>query len=404
MILAVLQQRGGIGGLARLGDLQPPPSAGSGSPSRPRTWPLLLALASATVNEPLAAEGVVAIGEVGLAGRGAAGDAACGAGWPRPRGWASRRRWSRRIPDGKEYGGGNLPGSRRRSGRRARCAPRVAGDRGRPPRWQVAGGTVRRPPGTGASRHGRAHGTGHIAAATGSTGTLGTSGGPAGSRRRRMTTAAGTSGRTAPQDRTGAARSRTAATARERSSAETGPTDRCLRAPPCRAATVARAPRCATAWSASCAGNTGAPDRARLRQGRREHLHRRVRARRRVLRHRGCASCARWTAPWCSAPTAPASSAPGVQLVPDPSIPTEESGTRHRTAERVARQTGYPVISVSSPCGIIALYLRRPARTCWRTPAPSCPRPTRPWPPWSATSSGWTRSPARCRRWRSRTW
>jgi diadenylate cyclase len=34
-------------------------------------------------------------------------------------------------------------------------------------------------------------------------------------------------------------------------------------------------------------------------------------------------------------------------LVPDPSIPTEESGTRHRTAERVAKQTGYPVISVS---------------------------------------------------------
>ncbi len=46
-----------------------------------------------------------------------------------------------------------------------------------------------------------------------------------------------------------------------------------------------------------------------------------------------------------------------VQLVPDPSIPTEESGTRHRTAERVARQTGYPVISVSKSMRIIALYL-----------------------------------------------
>ncbi|HET7666700.1 MAG TPA: DNA integrity scanning diadenylate cyclase DisA, partial [Mycobacterium sp.] len=33
-----------------------------------------------------------------------------------------------------------------------------------------------------------------------------------------------------------------------------------------------------------------------------------------------------------------------VQLVPDPSIPTEESGTRHRSAERTAIQTGYPVI------------------------------------------------------------
>jgi diadenylate cyclase len=43
--------------------------------------------------------------------------------------------------------------------------------------------------------------------------------------------------------------------------------------------------------------------------------------------------------------------------VPDSSIPTEESGTRHRTAERVARQTGYPVISVSQSMRIIALYV-----------------------------------------------
>lgn len=46
-----------------------------------------------------------------------------------------------------------------------------------------------------------------------------------------------------------------------------------------------------------------------------------------------------------------------VHLVPDPSIPTEESGTRHRTAERVARQTGLPVISVSQSMHIIALYV-----------------------------------------------
>ena len=36
-----------------------------------------------------------------------------------------------------------------------------------------------------------------------------------------------------------------------------------------------------------------------------------------------------------------------VQLVPDSRIETSESGTRHRTAERVAKQTGYPVVSVS---------------------------------------------------------
>lgn len=44
-------------------------------------------------------------------------------------------------------------------------------------------------------------------------------------------------------------------------------------------------------------------------------------------------------------------------LVPDPAIPTEESGTRHRTAERVAKQTGRPVISVSQSMRIIALYV-----------------------------------------------
>ena len=46
-----------------------------------------------------------------------------------------------------------------------------------------------------------------------------------------------------------------------------------------------------------------------------------------------------------------------VQLVPDSSIPTQETGTRHRTAERVAKQTGFPVISVSQSMRIIALYV-----------------------------------------------
>jgi diadenylate cyclase len=45
------------------------------------------------------------------------------------------------------------------------------------------------------------------------------------------------------------------------------------------------------------------------------------------------------------------------QLLPDPSIETAESGTRHRTAERVAKQTGYPVISVSQSMRIVALYV-----------------------------------------------
>jgi diadenylate cyclase len=46
-----------------------------------------------------------------------------------------------------------------------------------------------------------------------------------------------------------------------------------------------------------------------------------------------------------------------VHLVPDPTIPTEESGTRHRTAERVAKQARRPVISVSQSMRIIALYV-----------------------------------------------
>ena len=46
-----------------------------------------------------------------------------------------------------------------------------------------------------------------------------------------------------------------------------------------------------------------------------------------------------------------------VQLLPDPTIETTESGTRHRTAERVAKQTGFPVISVSQSMRIVALYV-----------------------------------------------
>jgi len=46
----------------------------------------------------------------------------------------------------------------------------------------------------------------------------------------------------------------------------------------------------------------------------------------------------------------------GVQLMPDPEITTTESGTRHRTAERVAKQTGCPVISVSKSMSVITIY------------------------------------------------
>lgn len=46
-----------------------------------------------------------------------------------------------------------------------------------------------------------------------------------------------------------------------------------------------------------------------------------------------------------------------VHLVPDLSLPTSETGMRQRTAERVARQTGIPVICISEDLGSIFLYV-----------------------------------------------
>jgi diadenylate cyclase len=54
-----------------------------------------------------------------------------------------------------------------------------------------------------------------------------------------------------------------------------------------------------------------------------------------------------------------------VHLMPDPDVPTSETGTRHRTAERVARSVDVPVIAVSQEMGTITLYrrdLRHPLR------------------------------------------
>lgn len=45
-----------------------------------------------------------------------------------------------------------------------------------------------------------------------------------------------------------------------------------------------------------------------------------------------------------------------VHLVPDPTVPTSETGTRHRTAERVARSLVVPVVSASEEMGVINLY------------------------------------------------
>ncbi len=45
-----------------------------------------------------------------------------------------------------------------------------------------------------------------------------------------------------------------------------------------------------------------------------------------------------------------------VHLVPDPTVPTSETGTRHRTAERVARSLDVPVVSASEEMGSINVY------------------------------------------------
>lgn len=44
------------------------------------------------------------------------------------------------------------------------------------------------------------------------------------------------------------------------------------------------------------------------------------------------------------------------QLIPDSTIITNETGTRHRTAERVAKQTGKLAISISQRRNVITLY------------------------------------------------
>jgi diadenylate cyclase len=46
-----------------------------------------------------------------------------------------------------------------------------------------------------------------------------------------------------------------------------------------------------------------------------------------------------------------------VQLIADPEIPSNETGTRHRTAERVAKQTGAMVVSVSQQRETVTLFV-----------------------------------------------
>ena len=47
-----------------------------------------------------------------------------------------------------------------------------------------------------------------------------------------------------------------------------------------------------------------------------------------------------------------------VQLMPDPTILSMETGTRHRTAERVSKQTGALVIAISARREVVSLYMQ----------------------------------------------
>lgn len=55
-------------------------------------------------------------------------------------------------------------------------------------------------------------------------------------------------------------------------------------------------------------------------------------------------------------PTASRIARANVHLVPDSHVPTSETGTRHRTAERVARSIDVTVISVSEDRAVISVY------------------------------------------------
>ncbi len=57
-----------------------------------------------------------------------------------------------------------------------------------------------------------------------------------------------------------------------------------------------------------------------------------------------------------------------VHLVPDPDIPTSETGTRHRTAERVARQLAVPVVTISEEMSVVSVHVSGQKKTLERIP------------------------------------
>lgn len=56
-----------------------------------------------------------------------------------------------------------------------------------------------------------------------------------------------------------------------------------------------------------------------------------------------------------------------VHFMPDPDIPTDETGTRFRTAERLAQQTGFPVLAVSEEGHLLAVVFSKSGRFALQT-------------------------------------
>ena len=80
-----------------------------------------------------------------------------------------------------------------------------------------------------------------------------------------------------------------------------------------------------------------------------------------------------------------------VQLMPDPTILSLETGTRHRTAERVSKQTDALVIAISAAAA--SSRSTSTARSTSSRTSPSCsPRQTRRSRPSTSTAAAWIRS------------
>ena len=89
--------------------------------------------------------------------------------------------------------------------------------------------------------------------------------------------------------------------------------------------------------------------------------------------------------------------AAGVHLVPAGDLPTAETGTRHRSADRTAQASGVPVVTVSASMSTISLFMdgdRHPVET-------SGQMISRAWRRWRVSSIAWAISSTNSTPWRS---